>query len=60
VYSLDTVTENFLASGYREEKTGKSAPNLFRELDGKCVVIKELGTILSLRPDKVRKFLGDL
>jgi len=60
VYCVDTVTENFLASGYRDEKTGKSAPNLFKELDGKCVVIKEFGTVLSLRADKVRKFLGDL
>jgi hypothetical protein len=60
VYCVDTVTENFLASGYRDEKTGKSAPDLFKELDGKCVVIKEFGTVLSLRADKVRKFLGDL
>lgn len=59
VYSIDTVTENFLASGYRDEK-GKPAPDLIKELDGKCVVIKEFGTVLSLRPDKVRKFLGDL
>ncbi len=60
VYYADTATENFLASGYRDDKTGKSAPDLFKELDGKCVIFKELGTILSLRPDKVRKFLGDL
>ncbi len=60
VYYADTATENFLASGYRDEKTGTSAPDLFKELDGKCVIFKELGTILSLRPDKVRKFLGDL
>src|SRR6185295_18832665 len=51
---------NFLASGYRDEKTGKSAPSLFEQLNGKCVVLKELGTIFSLRPDKVKKFLGDL
>jgi hypothetical protein len=60
VYCVDTVTENFLASGYRDEKTGKQAPDLFKELDKKCVVIKELGTVFSLRADKVRKFLGDL
>ena len=60
VYCVDTVTENFLASGYRDEKTGKSAPDLFKELDGRCVIIKEFGTVLSLRADKVRKFLGDL
>jgi hypothetical protein len=60
VYYLDTVTENFLASGYRDEKTGKSAPNLFKELDGKCIIIKELGTVFGLRADKVKKFLGDL
>jgi len=60
VYCVDSVTENFLASGYRDEKTGKSAPDLFKEPDRKCVVIKEFGTVLSLRADKVRKFLGDL
>jgi hypothetical protein len=58
VYCLDTVTENFLASGYRDQ-TGKAAPDLFKDLNGKCVVIKEFGTVLSLRPEKVRKFLGD-
>src|SRR5262249_54434615 len=60
VYYVDSVTENFLASGYRDEKTGKPAPDLFKELDGKCVIFKELGTVFSLRPDKVKKFLGDL
>jgi hypothetical protein len=60
VYYLDTVTENFLASGYRDDKTGKSAPSLFKELDEKCVIIKELGTVFGLRADKVKKFLGDL
>ncbi len=59
VYSVDTVTENFLGSGYRDD-TGKAAPNIFAKLDQKCIVIKELGTVFSLRPDKVRKFLGDL
>src|SRR5262249_22008912 len=34
--------------------------DFFKELDQKCVIIKELATILSLRADKVRKFLGDL
>jgi hypothetical protein len=60
VYYLDTVTENFLASGYRDDKTGKPAPNLFKELDEKCIIIKELGTVFGLRADKVKKFLGDL
>ena len=60
VYHLDTVTENFLASGYRDDKTGKSAPSLFKELDDKCIIIKELGTVFGLRADKVKKFLGDL
>lgn len=59
VYYLDTVTENFLGSGYRDEKGGR-APDLFKELNEKCVVIKELGTVFGLRPDKVKKFLGDL
>jgi hypothetical protein len=60
IYWLDSVTENFLASAYLDEKTGKRAPDLFHELDNSCVAIKELGTVFSLRADKVRKFLGDL
>src|SRR5205823_3937150 len=59
IYCVDSVTENFLGSGYVNDKGGK-APDLIKELDQKCVVIKELGTVLSLRADKVRKFLGDL
>lgn len=59
IYYVDSVTENFLASGYRDQK-GKRAPNLLPELDGKCLVIKELSTVFSMRPEKVRRFLGDL
>ncbi len=59
VYYVDSVTENFLASGYRGQK-GERAPDLLRELDGKCFMIKELSTVFSMRPEKVRKFLGDL
>ena len=59
IYYVDSVTENFLASGYRDQK-GRRAPNLLRELDGKCFVIKELSTVFSMRSEKVRAFLGDL
>jgi hypothetical protein len=60
VYYADSVTENFLASGYRDELTRKRAPNLLEELNGKCLVLKELSTVFSLHPQKVKKFLGDL
>jgi hypothetical protein len=60
VYYADSVTENFLASGYRDETTRNRAPNLLEELNGKCLVLKELSTVLSLHPTKVKKFLGDL
>ncbi len=56
IYYVDSVTENFLASGYRDQK-GRRAPNLLRELDGKCFVIKELSTVFSMRSEKVRAFL---
>jgi len=59
VYYVDSVTENFLASGYRDQQ-GNRAPDLLKELDGKCLFIKELSTVFSMRSEKVRKFLGDL
>ena len=60
VYYADSVTENFLASGYRDDETRKRAPNLLEEMNGKCLVLKELSTVFSLHPQKVKKFLGDL
>jgi predicted transcriptional regulator len=59
IYYVDSVTENFLASGYRDQK-GNRAPDLLKELDGKCLFIKELSTVFSMKSEKVRKFLGDL
>jgi hypothetical protein len=58
-YWVDSVTENFLASGYRSA-TGERAPSMLAALDQKCFAVKDLTTIFSLRAEKVTKFLGDL
>jgi uncharacterized protein YlzI (FlbEa/FlbD family) len=58
---LDAMTENSFASGYVDSKSGEGPKQqLLPELDGKCLVIKDLTTIFSMREDRVRKILGDL
>ena len=59
VYYLDTLTDNSFASGYINKK-GKRAESLLPKLDGKCLLIKDLTTLFSMREDKVKKILGDL
>ncbi len=61
VVYLDTLTENAFVSGYVDPRTGVSTQSdLLPKLDGKCLVVKDLTTIFSLRPEKVKKLLGDL
>jgi hypothetical protein len=60
VVYFDSVTPEFLASGYKDPKTGEPAPSMLKQLDGKCLVVKDLTTILSLKSDTVKRFLGDL
>ena len=57
---LDTLTPEAFVSGLRHPKSGTRAKDLLPELDGKCLVIKDMTTLFSLRDDKVRKVLGDL
>src|SRR6185295_973495 len=57
---LDAMTENSFVSGYVDSKSGEGPKQLLPELDGKCLVIKDLTTIFSMREDKVKKILGDL
>lgn len=59
VLYIDTFTENAIASGYVDPVTGRRAKSLVTELNGKCLIIKDLTTLFSLRDDKVRKVLGD-
>src|SRR5262249_10481749 len=60
-YYLDTLTVNSFASGFVDARpgTGKQ-PDLLPLLNGKCLVIKDLTTLFSLRDDAVKKVLGDL
>ena len=60
IYHLDTLTENSFASGYVNPKSGAPAVDLLPLLDGKCLTIKDLTTLFSLREDQVKKILGDL
>lgn len=57
---LDALTVNCFASGYVNDKTGSTAKSLLPELDGKCLIIKDLTTLFSQRSENVQKILGDL
>ncbi len=57
---LDTLTGNSFISGYVSEKTGVPAEDLLPKLDGKCLTIKDLTTLFSIREDKVKEVLGNL
>ncbi|MBP6944614.1 hypothetical protein KBB85_01180 [Patescibacteria group bacterium] len=59
IYSLDTLTENAFASGY-VKADGSEPEDLLPLLDGKCLVIKDLTTLFSLKEDTIKKILGDL
>lgn len=56
---LDSMTENSFASGYVDDKTGAGSKDLLPQLDGKCLIIKDLTTLFSMNEDKVKKILGD-
>jgi hypothetical protein len=60
-FYLDTLTDSAFVSGFQDARPGKGkAPDLLPRLDGKCLVVKDLTTLFSLREDKVKKILGDL
>jgi len=59
VYFLDTLTENAFITGYIPED-GQPPKDLLAELDQRCLVVKELGAIFSLKAELIRKVLGDL
>jgi hypothetical protein len=59
-YYLDALTENCFVTGYVDPKSGASPKDLLPELQGKCLIIKDLTTLFSQREDKVKKILGDL
>ncbi|WP_447985588.1 hypothetical protein [Nitrospira sp. Nam74] len=59
VYFVDTMTENSFLSGYVSE--GKKLEKQFLdEINGQCLLIKDLTTLFSLREDKIKKLLGEL
>lgn len=58
VYFLDSLTENSFVSGYVPE--GGKAQDLLGELLGKCLIVKDLTSFLSMREETVKKVLGDL
>lgn len=59
-YYLDALTENCFVTGYVDPKSGASPKDFLPELQGKCLIIKDLTTLFSEREDKVKKILGDL
>ncbi len=59
VECVDTLTPAAFVSGYKDEKTGTTAPSLLARIDQGCLVVKDLTTLFSLTPAVVRKLLGD-
>lgn len=59
VYFLDTLTENSFITGYVPED-GEPSRDLLAELDGRCLIVKELGTLFSMKAELIHKVLGDL
>ncbi len=57
---IDTLTPNSFLSGYVDDKTKKKAQDLLPQLNGGCLIIKDLTTLFSLRSENVQKILGDL
>lgn len=63
VLYVDNLTGNAFASGYVPEKGRRRERDLLERIgtDGvKCLIIKDLTTLFSLREDRVRQVLGDL
>ena len=59
VYTLDTMTEHSFITGYIN--TDGSAPSdLLAELEDRCLLIKDLTTLFSMKDDVVKRVLGDL
>jgi hypothetical protein len=58
-YLLDSLTENSFISGY-VNADGTPATDLLGELTGKCLLIKDLTTLFSLKEDILKRVLGDL
>ncbi len=59
VECVDTLTPAAFVSGYKDEKTGATAPSLLGRIDQGCLIVKDLTTLFSLTPAVVRKLLGD-
>lgn len=59
VYALDTMTEHSFITGYINTD-GSTPRDLLGELEGKCLLIKDLTTLFSMKDDIVRRVLGDL
>jgi hypothetical protein len=59
VYFVDTLTENGFLRGYVSD--GKKLEKQFLdEINGRCLLIKDLTTLFSMREDKIKKLLGEL
>ena len=57
---LDTLTPASFVTGYINDKTGEKAQDLLPLLNGRCLIIKDLTTLFSMRAEKVQQILGDL
>jgi len=59
VVFLDTLTTEAFLSG-AVSKQGARAAKLLPQLNGKCLIVKDLTTLFSLKHETVKKILGDL
>jgi hypothetical protein len=59
VMFIDSLTENGLASGYVDPDGKTKRQDVLSQLTLGCLVIKDLTTLFSMRPERVRKILGE-
>jgi hypothetical protein len=59
VYYLDKLTDHAFVSGY-VRKDGTSPTDLLAELNGKCLVVKDLSPLFSARPEITKGVIGDM
>ena len=57
---VDTITSGGFASAFINPKSGRKPEVFLRKLKGKCLILKDLTTLFSMRAEKVAAALGAL
>ena len=59
-YFLDNLTSKAFISGFIDPKTGQPTQDLLPDLDGKCLILKDMTSLFSEREETVKAVLGAL